>query len=104
MAIIASSLTAMTSSGRISGSGFARANIRGLLAIEETISLVTMPPFDRPRNTSASTMAEAKSPSEISLANSDLYLFSSPASSLLFVRIPDESTMMIFSFLTPSLT
>ena len=85
----------------ISGVGFASANMIGLSAILETISPLTSPPLDRPSKTSAPTNASAKSPSSLSTANFALYSFNSPASSLLFVIIPWESHIKIFSTFTP---
>ena len=93
--------TSKTSSGNISGSGFANAKIRGLLAIDLTIFLFTIPPFESPRKTSLSFMAFSKFPSSISRANSSLYTFNSPLLERLIVKIPFESTMSKFSFLTP---
>ncbi len=57
--MIASSRTAFTSSGRISGIGLASARISGLAAIFATISPLSTPPADRPRNTSAPSMISA---------------------------------------------
>ena len=101
---MASSLTEITSSGRISGSGFAKAKIRGLSAILLIISGVTSPPFDNPKKTSLSANASDRSPSGITLANSSLYSFKSPFFFLFSVRMPVESTMIMLLFLTPNLT
>lgn len=57
VATIASGRTAITSSGRISGSGFARAKMIGLSPIFFTMSFLTTPPTDSPTNTSASLRA-----------------------------------------------
>ena len=56
---MASSLTSSISSGVISGSGFAQANIIGFFAIFFTISLVKAPFADKPKKTSASFIASS---------------------------------------------
>ena len=56
---MASPRTERTSSGVISGSGLAMAKMIGLAAIDWTISLVTAPLTDRPKNTSAPLIASA---------------------------------------------
>ena len=104
VAIIASSRTANTSFGIISGVGFARAKIIGFLAILETISPVTKPPLERPNNTSASTNASPKVPSSLSTAKRALNSFKSPASRRFFVIIPCESHIKMLSQFTPSAT
>ncbi len=104
MAIIASSLTDITSSGRISGSGLARAKMRGLSAIDLTISGDTRPPLDKPKKTSEPTMASEILPSGRLLTNSALYSFNSPDSSLVLVKIPFESTITMLALFTPNLT
>ena len=53
--------TAATSSGMISGVGFAKAKISGLAAIFATIFPETIPALDKPRNTSAPTKASPNS-------------------------------------------
>src|SRR3989344_1417993 len=57
--MMASDRTDLTSSGVISGSGLAMAKMIGLGAMEATISLVIAPLADRPRTTSAPTLAPA---------------------------------------------
>ncbi len=57
--MIASFRTLRTSSGEISGSGFAIAKIIGFGAIDFTISFVTLSFTDKPTNTSAPTSASA---------------------------------------------
>ena len=56
---MASSRTACTSSGVISGSGLASAKMIGLAAILATISGLSTPAADRPRNTSAPSITSA---------------------------------------------
>jgi len=51
--MIASGRTALASSGRISGYGFASARMIGVGAIVATIAGVRMPPADSPRKMSA---------------------------------------------------
>ena len=70
MPIITSSLTATTSSGKISGTGFAKAKMIGSLFIDATISFVTTPGLERPKNISAPFIASAKVLSSVSSANS----------------------------------
>ena len=96
VAMIASGLAFLAISGIISGSGFAKAKIIGFGAIFSTIEASTIPPFESPRNTSASTIAVARSPSEISFTNGALYSFNSPDSKRFLVIIPLESHMMMF--------
>ena len=57
--MMASSRTAATSSAVISGSGLAMAKMIGLSAIDFTMSWVTAPLADRPKNTSAPSSASA---------------------------------------------
>ena len=57
--MIASSRTAATSAGVISGSGFAIAKMIGLGAMAATISPVTVPADDTPTNASAPRSASA---------------------------------------------
>jgi len=59
VAITASSRTAFTNSGRISGVGLASARISGFAAINLTMACVRTPPADNPRNTSAPAMTWA---------------------------------------------
>ena len=101
---MASSLTDITSSGKISGSGLAKAKIRGLPAIVFTISGDTSPPFDNPRKTSLPIIASESPPSGRLLTNSSLYSFKSPFFIRESVKIPVESTMIMLSFLTPKRT
>ncbi len=56
---MASSRTAWTSSGRISGSGLAIAKMIGFAAMERTMSWVTESLAERPRKMSAPSMASA---------------------------------------------
>jgi hypothetical protein len=70
--MIASSRTALTSSGMISGVGFASAKISGFGPIALTISGFSTPPADRPRNTSAPTITSASLRSSVTCANSAL--------------------------------
>ena len=58
--MIASSRTARTASGRISGSGFAIAKISGFGAIDFAISGVTESLAERPRKMSAPCIASAR--------------------------------------------
>ena len=60
MAIIASDLTLLISSGIISGIGFAIAKIIGFSAMLFIISLLTDPGTERPRKTSAPFRASSK--------------------------------------------
>ena len=55
--MMASGRAARTSSGVISGSGLAMAKMIGLAAIDFTMSLVTAPLTDRPKKTSAPSIA-----------------------------------------------
>ena len=66
--MMASDRTEATSSGVISGSGLAMAKMIGLGAMEATISLVIAPLADRPRTTSAPTMASARVRCGVSVA------------------------------------
>ncbi len=75
--MIASSRTSATSSGVISGSGLAMAKMIGLGAMVATISLVRAPLTDRPRNTSAPTMASARVRRSVSTAWADFHWFRS---------------------------
>ena len=51
--------TAFASSGRISGSGFASARMMGWSAMPLTMSCVSTPPVEQPRNTSAPGITSA---------------------------------------------
>ena len=68
MATIASDLTSSTSSGFISGSGLAHANIIGFLAMDLTMSFVNTSLAERPKNTSAFFIASASVLNFVSLA------------------------------------
>ena len=63
--MMASSRTAATSSAVISGSGLAMAKMIGLSAIDLTMSCVTAPLADRPKNTSAPSSASASVRAEV---------------------------------------
>ena len=102
LATTASGRAAFATSGMISGSGFASANTSGRGAIERSMSPLTMPPTDRPRNTSVPFIASARSPSSTSRAKRALYSLMSSASRLASVMIPFESTSSMFSGRTPS--
>ena len=65
---MASLRTEATCSGVISGSGLAMAKMIGLGAMVATIAGVTAPLTDRPRKTSAPTMASARVRSGVSMA------------------------------------
>ena len=68
LAISASLRTFLTSSGRISGVGLARAMISGLAAILTTMSGFTTPPAERPRKTSASAITSLSVRASVFLA------------------------------------
>ncbi len=70
--MIASERTARTSSGVISGSGFAIGKIIGFFAMVLTMSLVTAPLADRPMNTSAPSKASASVRFLVLTAKADL--------------------------------
>ena len=74
---MASARTARTSSGVISGSGLAMAKMIGWGAMERTISAVTAPLAERPRNTSAPTIASARVRWGVSVAWADFHWFMS---------------------------
>ncbi len=99
--MMASSRTSATSSGRISGSGFASAKMMGESAIDATISWETMPFTDSPTNTSAPSMASASVVRSVSAANRALYSFTSVRSLLM---TPLLSTIRMFSRRTPRFT
>ncbi len=73
--MMASSRTAATSSAVISGSGLAMAKMIGFGAIDFTISGVTAPLTDRPKNTSAPTSASASVRALVLTANADFHWF-----------------------------
>ena len=73
MAIIASSRTSKTSSGVISGSGLAHANIIGFFAIFFTIVFDNAPLADKPKKTSASFIASSRVLFLVSIANADFH-------------------------------
>ena len=73
--MMASSRTAATSSAVISGSGLAMAKMIGFAAIDFTISLVTAPLTDSPKNTSAPTSASASVRAEVLTACADFHWF-----------------------------
>ena len=102
MAIIASSLTAFTSSGRISGVGLARAKIKGCLAINLTISGFNTPPAESPKNTSALGIASSKVRASVFWAKNAL------SSSINSMRpsytTPAKSVTVMFSRGMPNLT
>ena len=97
--MIASSRIPATSSGAISGSGFASAKMMGRGAMDATIAGVTTPLAERPTTTSAPAIASSRVRTGRSVANGALYSFipfSRPA------RItPARSTMTRFSRRTP---
>jgi hypothetical protein len=64
-----------TSSGVISGSGLAMAKMIGFLAIEAIISLVRAPLAERPKMTSAPSMASASERALVSTAWADFHWF-----------------------------
>ncbi len=75
--MMASSRTAWTSSGRISGSGLASAKMMGSRAMEATMSWLTTPAAERPMKTSAPSMASARVRSSVSTAKGSLNSFMS---------------------------
>ena len=75
MATTASARTALTSAGVISGCGLAMAKMIGLSAMDSTIAWVTAPPVERPRNTSAPSMAWARVRALVSTAWADFHWF-----------------------------
>ena len=60
---------ALTSSGRISGVGLASASIKGRAAIRRTMSCVSTPPAESPRNTSAPPMISSRLRASVGCAN-----------------------------------
>ena len=73
--MMASSRTSATSSAVISGSGLAMAKMIGLSAIDFTMSLVTAPLADRPKNTSAPSSASASVRALVFTACADFHWF-----------------------------
>ena len=73
--MMASFLTSATSSGLISGSGFAHANMIGFFAIDLTISFVKAPFADKPKKTSALFIASFKVRCLVSIAWADFHWF-----------------------------
>ena len=66
--MIASERTARASSGVISGSGLAMAKMIGLSAMLRTMSVVSAPRTDRPKNTSAPATASARVRASVAMA------------------------------------
>ena len=73
--MIASGRTAFTASGAISGSGLAIANTIGCLAMPLTISWLTAPLAERPKNTSAPISASRRSRASVSTVCADFHWF-----------------------------
>ena len=73
--MMASSRTAATSSGVISGSGFAMAKMTGFGAIERTISSVSAPFTETPKKTSAPSIASARVRLSVGTACADFHWF-----------------------------
>ncbi len=73
--MMASSRISATSSGVISGSGLAMAKMIGLSAIERTMSAVSAPFTDRPKKTSAPSIASASVRALVSTAWSSFHSF-----------------------------
>ena len=73
--MMASLRTSATSSGVISGSGLAMAKMIGLSAITFTMSGVTAPFTDRPKNTSAPAMASVSVRASVLTAKPDFHWF-----------------------------
>ena len=89
-----SSLTSFTSSGSISGTGFAKAKITGSSAILATICLLSAPATESPKNISAPSIASSSVLASVSMANCALYSFRSVRE----VEItPLESHIIMFS-------
>ena len=70
---MASSLTSLTSSGVISGSGFAQAKIIGFLDILFTIAFVSTPLVDKPKKTSETFIASSSVLCFVSIACADFH-------------------------------
>ena len=77
--MMASSRTALTSSGEISGVGLASAKINGLAAMPLTISGLSTPPADKPKKISASFIT---SPSVRALVSCEKPILSSSINSV----------------------
>jgi len=73
--MMASVRTSATSSGVISGSGFAMAKMIGFSPITFTMSCVTAPFADSPKNTSAAAMASASVRASVFTAKPDFHWF-----------------------------
>ncbi len=73
--MMASLRTSATSSAVISGSGLAIAKMIGLAAIDLTMSLVTAPLTERPKNASAPASASASVRAEVFAACADFHWF-----------------------------
>ena len=73
--MMASLRTAATSSTVISGSGLAMAKMIGFSAIAFTMSCVTAPFAERPKNTSAPTKASVRVRASVLTANPDFHWF-----------------------------
>ncbi len=73
--MMASGRTALTTSGAISGSGLAMAKMIGFSAIAITMSGVTASFADRPKNTSAPSIASARVRALVSMAWADFHWF-----------------------------
>ena len=73
--MMASSRTAATSSTVISGSGLAMAKMIGFAAIDFTMSGVTAPLAERPKNTSAPSIASASVRALVLIAWADFHWF-----------------------------
>ncbi len=73
--MMASSRTARTSSGVISGSGFAMAKMIGLSAMSLTMSPLTAPLTERPKKMSAPFMASASVRASVFAACADFHWF-----------------------------
>ena len=84
---MASFRSLLTSSGIISGTGFAKAKIIGCADIFFTISSVRILGFESPKNISAPRIASLSVLSFVLMANSSLYLFKSVRSTLTTPRL-----------------
>ena len=100
--MITSGRAAIASSYEISGTGLANANTIGFSFIERIISCESILPFDSPTNTSAPLIASSNVwTSRRSVANN---AFCGVRFSRSEVMTPLESSITIFSFLTPNAT
>src|SRR5690625_4027003 len=93
---------ALATSGRISGSGLAKAKTIGLSAMLLSISGVSKPGAEQPRNMSASLTASSRVRSDVSRAKAAL--LGSISGSRPAQITPLESTTVIFSLGMPMLT